>query len=102
MESFTRAEACDKWKHTYQEKHGSVRRIRVSDDEGYNNRCNESTSQDLVDSDLYERTTQGGEAYQRDDSKIKPTTGTDNQPINNEQGTETESRGQKHERMAKT
>jgi len=45
---------------------------------------------------MCERTTQRGETYQGDDSTIKASVVADNQPINNEQGTET-----KRERVAK-
>jgi len=57
----------------------------VSDDKGHDNGCDESTSQD-----------------QCDDSTTKASVVTDNQPINNEQGTETKSRARtKRERFAK-
>jgi hypothetical protein len=54
----------------------SMWRMRVSDNEGYDNRCDQSTSQDLGDN-----------------STIKVS---DNQSINDEQGIET-----KHETFAK-
>ena len=76
----------------------STRRMKVSDDEGYDNRCKESTSQDLGVNVVnhVRRTTQRGETYQGDDPRTKASVITDNQPINNGQGTK-----MKCERFAK-
>jgi len=49
----------------------------------------------------HERTTQRVETYQGDDSTMKASDVTDNQRINNEQGTESKSKGEKRERTAK-